>query len=1041
MIRLAVIKHLAIATLFYVFANSAQAEENLFVFVFKNGLAQQDISVSVGNATIPTNEFGLAGFSLPAGQYEVSYTKNGLLFALTDITLLEDQQSQVFLTLTSEGENVELDLPLAAYKQDFEQSEIKQQVGPRGTLKLKLLNNKDNAVVVGAKLFFKGYAVEATSDKDGIATVELSEGKYDISIIHPKYIMKVLKDVSISAEATLEQEAKLLKADIVLEEFVVSAPSVEGSLASTLTELKESDVLADAISSEQFSKSGDSSASGALKRVTGITVVGGKFVYIRGLGERYSTILLNDLHIPSPEPTKRVVPLDIFPTSVIQEMNIQKTHSSNLPGTFAGGTVLITTKDIPKEDNYIKGGVSLSFDDSIGKNVLYNPDNAKALPKLLIEKSNNFGVLTEEVRIGNQVIAEGLTADEKVQLNREMMNYRSYGLSSKRLDPGVNASTSLGQSFKTSGGLKYGIAGSLYYKTSQNYTEIQKDEYQYNPNTDENLHIQTGGFQVTKLGEKYGGLVGLGLDNQKGHSAKYSLLTLSESGDTTNFGEKNKLVEDTYHERTYLQYTEQQLTAHQFNGQHQFGESNGAYLDDVIVKWGAEYAQALRLEPGTFEYEYKQENDKMVLDAKKLFYLYSDLQDEVINYRLDVIVPFKHNSRKNHTKFGFFDYRKSRNLDNRRFKIKYDNTLDNSAVDEALSQENVDDGTIDVLDSYKADDFYTANQNVLAFYANQLFSPLTSLDISFGIRQEGSLQELRVGEEQEAYTLDTGDWLPSFGTTWRITEEHQLRLAYASTISRPDFREFSPNRYKDPLTGYIIYGFENLKYTTINNVDLKYEWYPSFDETFSIALFGKQFINPIETVRTISDVDIETSYRNAQSATSLGVEIGVRKNFEGLWSGLKHFFVAGNFTYIDSKIKLDKNAPENLNDQFIPFLTTEERPMQGQSPYVVNLQMGYDNFFTRRSAVLLYNVFGERISALGINGNPDIYEQPFHKLDFVVKWGLNDTYDVQKKKIGYTLSLKASNLLNSEVTMKQGTQTSMRYQPGRAFSISFSAKY
>jgi len=1023
------------------FWSCAQADDNLYVFVFKNGAAQKDISVSVGDVQKSTNEFGLANFSLPADEYDVGYYENDELFALTEVNLLEEQQSQIFLNLSNEGAEVDLDLPLAAYRQDFEQAEIKKQQGPKGSLKLTLLDSKSKQLVAGAKLFFKGYAVEASSDENGIVSLDLSEGKYDISIIHPKFIMQVLKDVDVKAKATSEQEIMLVKADIIMDEFVVTAPAVEGSLASTLTELKDSAVLGDAISSEQFSKSGDSSASGALKRVTGITIVDGKFVFIRGLGERYSTILLNDLHIPSPEPTKRVVPLDIFPTGVIQSMSIQKTHSSDLPGTFAGGTVLITTKDIPKEDNYIKAEVGLSFNSSTGKSVVYNPDNSKAVPNLLLNHSDNFGVLTQEVKLGSTVLAEGLSAAEKEELNKAMVNYRSYGLTQRKLEPGKNASVSLGQSFKTSGGIKYGVAGSLYYKTDENSTEIFKDEFQYDPVNDKNIHIESGSLDVTRLKEKYGGLISVGLDTLDGHQLKYTLLSLNESTDITNFGDKNKLIEDTYHERTFLQYTEKQVTAHQFNGEHQLGESKGEYFDSLIINWGTETSTASRLEPGTFEYEYKQSNEQMVVDAKKLFYLYSNLDDEVDNYRFDFTLPFTYNKRDNFTKFGLFDYQKSRNLDNRRFKIKYDNTLDPSPIDDALSDENVDNGTVDVLDSYKPDDFYQAEQNVSALYVNQLISPVEKMDVIFGVRQESSTQELQVGQQEQTYRLETDDLLPSLGATWRFNDEHQLRFAYSETISRPDFREFSPNRYKDPLTGYIIFGYEGLKYTTITNLDLKYEWYPSHDESYSVAVFSKDFLNPIETVRTISDVDIETSFRNAQSARSVGIELGFRKNLEGIWSDLKHYYVGGNYALIDSKIVLDKNAPENQNDQFIPFLTTENRAMQGQSPYVVNLQLGYDNFFTRRSAVLLYNISGERISALGINGNPDVYEQPFDKLDFVMKWGLNDTYDEQTKKIGYNLSFKATNLLDSEVTMKQGTQTSMSYRPGRAYSLNFSMKF
>lgn len=1024
-----------------IFWGVAHAEANLYLFVFKSGIAQKNISVSVGDVHKTTDSFGLASFTLPAGEYEIGYSRDGELFALTDVNLPGDQQSQIFLNLSSGGPDVELDLPITAYKQNFEHNRLKQQQGPKGTLKLQLLDNRTQLPVSGAKLYFKGYAVEATSNEDGMASLELAAGTYDISIIHPKYVMRVMKDVSITAAAVNEQTSKLVKADIVMKEFVVSAPSVEGSLASSLADLKDSEVFADAISSEQFSKSGDSSAASALKRVTGITIVNNKYVYIRGLGERYSTVLLNDLHVPSPELTKRVVPLDIFPTSVIQEMEIQKTYSSNLPGTFAGGTVLIKTKDIPKEDNYIKAEIGMEVNDDTGKSVVYNPDNDRPLPSLILKYSDNFGVLTEEVKIGSTVIAEGLTAQEKETLNKAMVNYRRYGLERKTLKPGKNARISLGQSFKTSGGIKYGIAGSIYYKTTEEAAQAETNDYQYSPTSGDNLHIQNASNETTVLDEKYGGLASLGVDNQKGQALKYTLLTLNESEDTTVFGLKEKLVEGTYHERTFLQYTETQLTAHQLNGRHRFGESSGGLFDDVVVEWGAETAKATRLEPGTFEYEYKDAGDDMVIDAKKLFYLYSDLTDEVDNYRVDFTLPFEWSGRPNHTKFGIFDYTKSRSLDNRRFKIKYDDTLDPRPIDEALSESSVDNGTLDVLDSYKPDDFYTAKQSVTAFYISQLFSPLENLDLAAGLRQENSTQELRVGQQKEVYKLDTSDLLPALNVTWRFNNEHQMRLAYSSTLSRPDFREFSPNRYKDPQTGNIIYGYEKLKYTTINNLDLKYEWYPSFDEFFSIALFGKNFLNPIETVRTISDVEIETSYRNAQSARSLGFEIGFRNNLENILDSLKYYYVSGNYTFINSQIRLDKGAPENKNDQFIPFLTTEKRPMQGQSPYVVNLQMGYDNFFTRRSAVLLYNVFGERIHALGINGNPDIYEQPFHKLDFVVKWGLNDTYDEQVKKIGYSIKFKAENLLDSAVTMKQGDKDVLIIHPGRFYSLKFAMKF
>jgi len=1025
------------------FTATLWAEDNLYVFVFKDGSPQKNIEISVGEASQTTSEFGLAAFSLPADEYEIGYYQQGQLFALTEINLIEAQQSQVFLTLTRSGAQIELDLPIEAYNQDFEQQEIKQQEGPKGQLTLQLKDSKSNAPVKSARLFFKGYSVEAVTDEQGVASVELSQGVYDISVVHPKYIMRVLRDVEVVAETLQQQDVALVASDIVMDEFVVTAPAVEGSLASSLTDLKESDVLADALSSEQFSKAGDSSASSALRRVTGITIVDGKFVYIRGLGERYSTVLLNDLHIPSPEPTKRVVPLDIFPTGVIQSMNIQKTHSSNLPGTFAGGTVLITTRDIPQEDNYISASISTSYNQHTGSSVLVNPDNNRPMPGIIIEKSNNFAPLTAEVKLGDQVLAEGLTAQEKTQINTAMVNYRQYGLTRRSLDPGVSLSLSAGQSFKSASGIKYGFVGSIYSTTDSKKSEVQKDEYTYNQATDSSLHRESEAFEVVELEEKTGGLISFGIDNLNGHKGKYTFLALEDISDITNFGIKDRLIENRQSERTFLQYTEKEMIVHQFNGEHQIGSDQGRWFDDVVVGWGIETAEATRREPGTFEYEYKSgvSENTFVLDATKMYYLYSDLNDQVDNFRVDFTLPFKWFERDSKTRFGFFDYEKTRNLDNRRFNIRYSEPQDISAIDDALTEQNVFNGTIDVVDAYRPADFYTASQQVDAFYLNQLFSPLEQLELSIGVRQEASTQSLLVGADEQEFTLETDDLLPSMTGTWRFDEENQLRVAYSKTISRPDFREFSPNRYKHPLTGDIIFGFEELKSTTIDNFEVKYEWYPSFDELVSVALFSKTFENPIETVRNFGDIEIQTSYRNAQSADSIGLEVGFRLNLERYWPKLKHYFVSGNYAWIDSQIQLGKNAPENANDRFIPFLTTENRPMQGQSPYVYNLQLGYDNFFTRRSAVLLYNEFGERIAALGIDGNPDIYEQPHKKLDFVVKWGLNDTYDEQVKKIGYTLSFKAGNLLDSDVIMTQGNEVSLRSSPGASYSLGLSMKF
>ncbi|MFT5718420.1 MAG: outer membrane receptor protein involved in Fe transport [Oleiphilaceae bacterium] len=1050
MILLRALRILLASAVFFV-AASAHALENLHIFVFKQGLAQKDMTIRVGEQEQLTNGYGVANFTLPANDYEVSYYQyNGIkgekeLFALTEVSLLDDVSSQVFLNLKKTGADVELDLPLSSYHQDFEQQVVKKQEGPKGTLIFKVLDSQNSTAIANAKLFFKGYAIEAATNEQGIARLELSEGEYDISLIHPKYVMQVQKAIRIKANNTAEAEAKLIKADIVLDEFVVSAPFVEGSLASNIAELKDSDVVGDAISSEQFSKSGDSSAAGALKRVTGITVVDDKFVFVRGLGERYSTVLLNGMHVPSPEPTKRVVPLDIFPADVIQSMDIQKTYSSNLPGTFGGGTVLINTKGIPKEDNFIKGNISLTYNDATGDDVVFNGENDKPLPQIIVDLSNNFSNLTNEIKIGDQVIAEGITAAERQALDTAIVNYRSFGLGATKLKPGSSLSATTGQSFKGAGAMKYGFAGNIYYKSEEN--NKAKDEDAYETFQDGSVvHEDANTYDETKLTEKFGGFLSVGFEPTDEHNMKYTFMALSEEEDQTKFGVENDLDAGRINERVVLRYTEKELFTHQFNGEHHFGETRDGFFDDIQIDWGYSISEATRLEPGTFEYEYKEVNEALEVDAKKMFFLYSDLEDEVNNFRTDISLPFRLNGRDNYLTVGYFDLQKERKLDNRRFKVEYTvsedprDLEDRRLIDEVLIEAAAEADYLDIINAYREDDAYTAEQSLTAIYAKFLVSPINAIDISFGARHEDSLQALDVGiveEEIEHFELETSDVLPFIGATYRLNDEHQFRLGYSQSLSRPDFREFSPTRYKDPETDYIVRGNPDLEPTEISNIDFKYEWFPSFDEFYTFGLFSKSFTNPIETVRSKPDEDIEITYLNAKSAESVGFELGFRKNLSSFTEQLDNYFVSGNYAYIDSEVEVETNA-SGLSGN---LLNSSDRPMQGQSPYVVNLQVGYDNFFTRRSAILLYNVYGKRISSLGVNNNPDTYEQPFHRLDFVVKWGLNDTYDEQEKKIAYGVTLKLKNILDSEIEKMQGDDIVASYSPGRAVTLGLSMKF
>ena len=1028
------------------YSGSLLAADSLYVFVFKNGLAQKGVVIEAGGIKHTSNRFGLANFDLPPGEYEISYYQDKKRFALTDIRLLSGQQSQLFLTLTKKGEEIDLDLPLAAYDQDFEQSRIKKMTGPKGTLKLILQDSETGKAVVGARVFVKGYTLQAQSDRKGVAQLQMAKGKYDLSIIDTRHVVRIVKAVSVDVNKTQQQIVRLTPSNIEMEEYIVSAPAVEGSLAATFTELKNSDVVADAISSEQFSKSGDSSAASALKRVSGITVVNGKYVYVRGLGERYSVVLLNDLFVPSPEPTKRVVPLDIFPASVIQSMNIQKTFSANLPGNFAGGDVLIHSKDIPREDNYIKLSLSSEINSYTGKKFYSNADNNKGMPENIIQKSSNF----QELQQGFPAIGiPGYTQDELTQMNRQIVSYRRYNLQKTVIKPGNKLAFNLGQSFKTASGIKYGVVGTLYASSSA----TGKDAVKYSTYYDiPNNRLDSGEkseYQQTLLNEKTGGLLSFMIDNMKGQQLKYTFLAFEDLADSTTYSEKDggaKGPGADDEQRVYYEFKKKNIMLNQLSGKHhfQFSAIKNDFFNDIKINWAWESARATRKEPGTVEYYYEKISDTSPYSLnKKIWFLYSDLKDELSNYRLDITLPYKQKGKENYTSLGLFRYNKYRVLDNRRFKAEHTlGTTVYSDIDRIFNLQSVDNGELALSSNYRPADAYTAKHELTALYLNQRYTLLPNLDVFAGFRLESSTQQLIDSKSQKAYDpLVTNDGLLSASLNYQFRDDMKLRLGFSNTLSRPDFREFSPNRYKDPITEDIVFGYPRLSYSKIRNLDIKYEWYLSYDEVLSFSLFQKDFVNPVEKIVNI-DPDSQfgkkiVSYRNALGATSNGIELGFRKKLSFINPSWANYFVSGNYSLINSAIRLDRNS----NDVMIAELSTTNRPMQGQSPYVLNFKIGYDNINTGRSAILLFNEFGKRIVALGSYGAPDYYEFPFPKLDFVVKWQLNDTYDEQEKKVGYNLNMNISNILDAAAEVYQGKQLVESYKPGVAMKFTFSVKY
>ena len=977
-----------------------------------------------------SDEQGYLAVALPEGNYQLQLVakEHGVAQAYVkkNFAIAASKQTQIILSLRSDNtlQFTDMEAP-ATVKETALKTEKK---AAKGSVALTLLSAENGEPVVGARVFVAGLKTDTVSNKKGQVLLDIPEGNQTISVIHTAFSSQSVK-IAVVPNEMISKTVELSPASMELDEYVVLAPHIEGSVASVIAEERNSDAVGNVLGSEQFSKSGDGNAAAALKRVSGVTIVGGKYVYVRGLGDRYSTVMMNDLHIPSPEPTKRVVPLDIFPTSVIQSIAIQKSYTADLPASFAGGTVLIRTKDVPEgEEGYASGSVTFYMNDSTGKQAMTNGDNSVGLPSSVISASDNFHVING----GDQ------------SLTNDALYYRSLNHEYTTLDPGVKVEISAGDSYDITDNFSIGASGTLYYKNTSESNQVDFEKYVYNIDTKETDLDSKINADVTTLDTQYAGMLNLATNIYETNTLKYTLFATYEETDETTFShtDYSGAIEDK--DKTYYAYNEKLLLMNQFSGHHdlRFGRGTDGYFDNLVVDWAAETAKATRLEPGTVEYTYLYQSGGVNWNQSTNYYYY-DLKDDVTNYRADFKLPYEFNGNENYTQAGAFVYNKSRKFDERKFYMT-DFAASGTGID--LSQPidqiyaDASQGDFRFMSNDADQGSYKATQDVYAGYLKQLFSLTHDLDLIGSVRMESSTQQLiRTKTGYKYDPLETSDLFPSLGLTYRFGGDMQVRAAYSHTITRPDFREFSPNKFQDPVTGNTVFGNPYLQPTYIDNYDLKYEWYFAADEMFSFGLFAKEFTDPIEQVVRIDPVDgnqLLQTYRNAASATSYGAELDLRKRFGFIAPALDKLLFATNLAYIQSDVKLKTDA----NDTYVSNLTSKSRPMQGQSPYVINVQFGYDDPVRGDSALFMFNQIGERIAMLGTNGNKDMYEQPFAKLDFVTLWKLNN-YIFTDSDLGFLVKFKATNILDSEKTMTQGDKTVYRTKPGREFELSLKITY
>ncbi len=992
----------------------------------------------VGGSRFRTTADGAFHVAWPASRIHLRIIRPDQVVHV-ELNVVAGQTAEVLITLRpGQPAHVGFELPAARqHRPRPRQADPDQLVAVRG----QVLHLVEGTPISGAQVFAKGSSAQARTDEQGFFVLYLPPGRHDLAVIHPRFGTARVREVRVMKTRQL-RASKLVTVKLAplageLPDLVVSVPKIEGSTASLLEERQTSQQVTDVIGAEEMAQSGDSDAAGALKRVTGITVVGGKYIYVRGLGERYSATLLNGATLPSPEPERRVVPLDMFPVALLESVVIQKTWSADIPGGFAGGTVKLRTRGFPGTFvAKLKLSVGWLTGTTLGENLDYVggkldwlgvDDGTRALPGPVRRASANQS-LSERDRFSDT----GYTVEELERFG-EMMP-RKFSLDRKRTLPQLGLGLTIGDSFKVWGRK----AGYLFAFTFKN--DWDKD--------DRVLRYTTLNGGVLELSHTYdleeleneivlAGIGVLGIDLAKGHRLRLTSLVDRITTDTARRYEGYNRDLGASIRVSRLRWVERMLIVNQLRGEHDLSPLvEGAQLD---LSWRYTFSAATRSEPDRRDYRYDLEDEETGLwllsnrpEGNSRFF--SELTDYNHDVGLDAKTAFTAWLGLEATVRGGVNLMlKDREVDTRRYHFLDKGPLSrleevrSAPLEIAFSPEYISPEGWQFQEFTRPTDNYFARHRVWALYALADLPLYRGLTLTAGVRVEGSRQEVTTFElfnpdaEPDRAVLDDVDPLPAVGLTYRFYEKMLVRAYYARTVNRPDFRELSTATFNDVTGGRQVFGNPDLERATIDNYDLRWEWYPTRHTHLSVAGFFKQFHRPIESV-VIPSAQFSVTFDNARGAQNMGLEVAGRLGFGLLHRSLRDLYLGGNIAWIRSRVR--------LNDAGIQ--TSQKRALQGQSPYVVNLRLGYDNADLGLTANLLYNVFGERIMQVGALGAPDVIQVPFHILDLVIKYKLPH---------GFSLTFKAKNLIDQQARFTQGDFTVEQSRKGREFSLGLTKKF
>lgn len=816
------------------------------------------------------------------------------------------------------------------------------------------------------------------------------------------------------------------------------------------------------LSSEDIARTGEGDIAGALGRISGLSVVGGGFVYVRGLGDRYSLALLNGSPLPSPEPLRRSVPLDLFPTDLIASSLVQKTFSPNYPGEFGGGVVNLTTLAIPVQA-FLNVGASVGGDSQTTNRLGYDHygsrtdwtgfDNGnRDLPPAL----KSFFDSGQRLSAGN--VDTGAIA-------QEFVNWHN-GLVQKMDGMPVNYSASLstGDSWEV-GDSRLGIIGTAGFSNKWR--------------TRDNIEQSPASFDLSVIDKDYrsvatenrvvaNGLLGLGYELANGSKLRWTSMYVHDTLKRTSLaeGRQNSQKPGVDFQEQDTGWYERQLLTTQLAG--------NIDLDPVAIGLRGSYSRSRRDAPYELGIGYSRTNVSASpfggyytnrLDNGQTGFAdiaFSNLKEGLWSAGADLTWRLRPRLA---VSAGYDFTETDRDSERREFQIIAPSSLPSEIAmlrpDFLLAPGVIDQYDIGLVETTESDPAFSARLRTQAAYV-QLQAQLTeTVELSAGARHERGMQFVHpervfttLTNSGASTSISRDYFLPAATLTWRFGESHQLRLNASRTIARPQFRELLFQAYYDPESNRQYRGNPLLGDSKFVNGEARYEWYFAPDQRFSVAGFYKKIDRPIEAYTGFNDNTPVTSYANAPEASLYGAELEVQKYLpletlvgEGRTSsflGSRRLVMIGNYTFTQSRIHVD--AADTVE---VYGSTSTTRPasdyfldggrLTGQSDHLVNLQLGLEHPGQLSQQTVLLSYASERVTSRGAANLPDIFESPGLRLDLVARQGLNlFSQDVE-------LKFELRNLLSRGYRefQRRGSNRVFynRYDMGVAYALSLSTSF